>query len=324
MVIDLVCSGVSLAIHAREAGDDVAALRQSVVAADHLSSMQSLAIKSMVVFIMPFIAAGMVAVSASANFIETAIAPVQSPPLGGGAALSFLQPLSAEATTAANKIDFIFISKRECCRFQGCLQGYRWRFDFVVELACICAKVCHTVAMPPRVLILPGYGNSGPQHWQSRWEATHPHFVRVQQRDWDYPVCAAWVATLDAAVCDAGDGVVLVAHSLGCLTVAHWAASASAAALARVTSALLVAPPDPSRSDFPPQIQGFDHVPQRALPFRSTVVISSNDPYDPLQQGAYFAQQWGSNVVRLDGVGHINSDSGLGDWPVGMALLTTL
>lgn len=76
-VIDLVCAGVSLPMHARDAGDDVAALRQSVVAADHLSSTQSLPIKSIVDFIMPFMAAGMVAISSSANFIETAMAPAQ-------------------------------------------------------------------------------------------------------------------------------------------------------------------------------------------------------------------------------------------------------
>lgn len=175
--------------------------------------------------------------------------------------------------------------------------------------------------MARRLLMLPGYGNSGPLHWQSRWEALHPHVVRVQQRDWDFPVCAAWVATLDAAVCDAGAGVVLVAHSLGCLTVAHWAASAAAQSLAFVAGALLVAPPDPSRADFPAQIQGFTEVPQGALPFASTVVMSTDDPYDPLHRAERYAQQWGSRLIRLDGVGHINSDSGLGDWPEGLALL---
>ena len=169
--------------------------------------------------------------------------------------------------------------------------------------------------------MLPGYGDSGPMHWQSRWEALHPHYVRVQQRDWDYPLCAAWVATLDAAVRDAGHDVVLVAHSLGCLTVAHWAASADAATLGRIAGALLVAPPDPSRADFPAQIQGFANVPLRALPFRSIVVMSSDDPYDPLQQAERFAQHWRSELVQLDGCGHINTDSGHGEWPDGLALL---
>jgi predicted alpha/beta hydrolase family esterase len=178
--------------------------------------------------------------------------------------------------------------------------------------------------MARRVLMLPGYGNSGPAHWQSRWEALHPNYVRVQQRDWEYPLCAAWVATLDAAVRDAGNEVVLVAHSLGCLTVAHWAAGADATTLARIAGALLVAPPDPSRADFPAQIQGFADVPLQALPFRSTVVMSCDDPYDPLQQAERFAQHWGSDLVRLDEGGHINSDSGLGEWPDGHALLAEL
>lgn len=78
--------------------------------------------------------------------------------------------------------------------------------------------------MSVSVLILPGIGNSGPQHWQTLWQNSHPDFVRVEQRDWDRPVCAEWVAALDAAVRAAGPQAVLVAHSLGCLAVAHWAA----------------------------------------------------------------------------------------------------
>lgn len=39
----------------------------------------------------------------------------------------------------------------------------------------------------PRVLILPGRGNSGEKHWQSVWEKRDPQLRRVQQREWDNP-----------------------------------------------------------------------------------------------------------------------------------------
>lgn len=85
--------------------------------------------------------------------------------------------------------------------------------------------------MPDRTthLVLPGYQNSGPEHWQTRWEAAEPDtFRRVQQADWDHPDQNDWIARVDAAVAEAAaDGpVVLVAHSLGCVTVARWVAAA--------------------------------------------------------------------------------------------------
>ena len=73
-------------------------------------------------------------------------------------------------------------------------------------------------------LIIPGYGNSGPEHWQSLWQQQDARFRRVEQRDWWSPQCSEWVATLERAVAASGPDTVLVAHSLGCGLVAHWAA----------------------------------------------------------------------------------------------------
>src|ERR1700759_5521268 len=99
----------------------------------------------------------------------------------------------------------------------------------------------------PKVLVLSGYQNSGAGHWQTRWEALDPGLVRVQMPDWDHPARDAWCRTLDAAVSAADAPVLFAAHSLGCLTTAFWASQyASAAQLAKVAGALLVAVPDPS------------------------------------------------------------------------------
>ncbi|MCA9421865.1 MAG: alpha/beta hydrolase, partial [Nitrospira sp.] len=72
-------------------------------------------------------------------------------------------------------------------------------------------------------LIVPGIGNSDQDHWQTLWESANSEFVRVQQRDWENPVCHEWVNVLEQVVAKIGASRVLVAHSLGCLCVAHWA-----------------------------------------------------------------------------------------------------
>lgn len=174
--------------------------------------------------------------------------------------------------------------------------------------------------MSAPVLILPGIGNSGPLHWQSRWERAHPGFVRVQQRDWDRPVCEEWVAMLEAAVKQAGPQVVLAAHSLGCLTIAHWASGPHSA----IAGALLVAVPDPNGPNMPPDVTGYSQTPARPFPFPSTVVISADDSYGSPEHAKRLALAWGSRVVHIGARGHINADSGLGDWDEGYNLLEQL
>ncbi|MFB6890426.1 RBBP9/YdeN family alpha/beta hydrolase [Kitasatospora sp. NPDC056327] len=175
-------------------------------------------------------------------------------------------------------------------------------------------------------LVLPGYQSSGPAHWQSRWEAADPaSFVRVEQADWDFPDPEDWVARLDAAVAAAAaDGpVVLVAHSLGCVTVARWAAGAPAGRTAAVRGALLVAPADIDRADVP-ALLGFRPVALARLPFPAVVVSSTDDPWVTPDRARHFAGAWGARHVEPGAFGHLNSDSGLGDWPLGRELLAGL
>jgi len=159
------------------------------------------------------------------------------------------------------------------------------------------------------VLILPGFGGSGPEHWQSRWEAANPSFHRVQQRDWNSPVLSEWMETLEKSVRASGPETVLVAHSLACLLVAHWAASSRLP----IHGALLVGVPDPSSPVFPKEAVGFDSIPERAFPFPSVVVASTNDPYGGADYAQQCASRWGSRFVIAGALGHINSASGLKD-----------
>lgn len=174
--------------------------------------------------------------------------------------------------------------------------------------------------MASPVLVIPGFGGSGPAHWQSRWEQAEPAFSRVGQADWDHPILSEWVANLEAAVRAAGPDVVLVAHSLGCLTVAHWAAGEHSP----VRGALLVAVPDPAGASFPAQAEGFGALPAQPLPFLSVVVASSDDPYGGLDFARRWARLWGSRLEEIGPAGHINADSGLGDWAAGRAWLDGL
>jgi uncharacterized protein len=171
-----------------------------------------------------------------------------------------------------------------------------------------------------KVLILPGIGNSGPEHWQSRWEALNPSFERVSQRDWDNPVCSEWTAALDAAVSRAGPDAVLVAHSLACLMVAHW----STGSVRPIRAALLVAVPDPDAPSFPKTASGFAPVPKQRLPFPSMVIASSTDPYARLDYARQCAWAWDGGFVNIGAAGHINAASGLGEWREGFALLEAL
>lgn len=171
-----------------------------------------------------------------------------------------------------------------------------------------------------RLLIVPGYSNSGPLHWQSLWERSLPGALRVQQHDWEHPDVDAWVAALEAAIAACAVPPVLVTHSLGGSTVAHWASRY----LRPIQGALLVAPPDVDNPEVPAPCLTFAPTPRQRLPFRSILVASRDDPYASFERSAQMARDWGSRLEDAGRVGHINSASGLGEWPWGQALLREL
>lgn len=170
------------------------------------------------------------------------------------------------------------------------------------------------------IIIVPGWRDSGPGHWQSLWAEQLPHTRRVEQDDWVSPRREAWVERLAQTVGEAaahGGPVVVVAHSLGCIATAHL----PPAVMRLIGGALLVAPADPERRGV---LADFAPVPYQTLPFRSLVVASSNDPYCPSRLAAAYARAWGSEFVRLNNAGHINVASGHGPWPLGLGLLQSL
>ncbi len=175
-----------------------------------------------------------------------------------------------------------------------------------------------------RYLIVPGWQGSPAEHWQSHWQQVLPECARVEQADWLLPQRQAWIAQLEAQIAADQRPVLLIAHSLGCVTVAHWAAQASSVLLARVRGALLVAPADVERTDCPAALLNFAPMPSQRLPFPSMLVGSSNDHAAEAQRALLFAQQWGSAATILPQAGHINVQSGHHRWEQGFAWLYQL
>ena len=171
------------------------------------------------------------------------------------------------------------------------------------------------------ILILPGWQNSGPQHWQSLWQ-TQFGYPRVEQHDWMRPLRGDWIARLEDVLLSLDGPAVLVAHSLGCQLVAAWAAHSNNTRL--VKAALLVAPGDAEREELRPVLGSWSPLVLAPLPFVSTLVASDDDPYCTLARATKFANAWGSRLVNIGAGGHINAETGLGDWPAGQALLQQL
>ena len=174
---------------------------------------------------------------------------------------------------------------------------------------------------PANILILPGWQNSGPEHWQSRWEVEHG-YPRLEQHDWQRPLRGDWIARLEDVLLQQTGPTVLVAHSLGCLLVAAWVSHSRNTHL--VTAALLVAPGDVEREALRPVLTSWSPIALQPLPFKSLLVGSQNDPLCSFERARQLAHAWGAELVDAGHAGHLNAESGLGHWPAGHALLQKL
>jgi predicted alpha/beta hydrolase family esterase len=174
-----------------------------------------------------------------------------------------------------------------------------------------------------RFLVVPGWGGSDDDHWQSCWTRADSRFEVVEQDDWDGPDLGVWIERLDRAVHRTDGPVVLVAHSLGVHLVARWAQVSDSTP---VRAALLVAPPDidhsVARGAAP--IAPFGPASSTPLPFPALLAASETDPWAPLESSARLAQDWAARFVNVGDCGHINSASGHGSWPHGLDLLGEL
>jgi len=179
----------------------------------------------------------------------------------------------------------------------------------------------------PTILIVPGLRDDMPDHWQTLLQAKLTKVACVPRMERDKLSCAAWVAELDRSLARIEGPVILVAHSGGVMMVVHWAQSHRRV----IHGALLAAPPDfetPLPEGYPTQEvlrqNGWLPTPRSPLPFPSIVAASTNDPLGRYDRVAELATAWGSRIVNVGAVGHLNPASGFGEWPRAEALIREL
>jgi len=183
------------------------------------------------------------------------------------------------------------------------------------------AAIHGTSPDPVPVLLVPGLGGSGADHWQAVWAATLSNAHLVKQRSWDQPDPQSWIAALSDAV-DELPGAIVVAHSLGCMVVAHLVNGRPSAP---ISGALLVCPPDvESEKHTPSEVRCFEPIPLPRFPFPAIVVGSESDPFVTVARARGFADRWGAQFINVGRCGHINTVSGHGPWPEGLSLLREL
>jgi hypothetical protein len=163
------------------------------------------------------------------------------------------------------------------------------------------------------ILFVPGIGDSGPEHWQSRWQERLSTARRVIQRDWNKPSRQAWVESIEREVERCARPVVCVTHSLGGVALIFAAPQIAA----NVAGAFIVAPPSENilremRSD-----PAFLPYPREPLPFPAIFVASRNDPYATMEYSRELARDLGAEFIDAGAAGHINVESGHGPWPEG-------
>lgn len=177
----------------------------------------------------------------------------------------------------------------------------------------------------PTILIIPGLRDHVEAHWQTLLAQTLPNTVTVAPLEQDKLSCQARVDAIDNTLRTIDGPVLIVAHSAGCMMVAHWALRSNRP----IVGALLAAPADvetPMPAGYPSLDQlrahGWTPIPRRRLPFPSILAASSNDPLTQLERARGFAQDWGSQLVELGPLGHLNPNSGHGPWPQAQSLIT--
>lgn len=181
----------------------------------------------------------------------------------------------------------------------------------------------------PTVLIIPGLRDHVEAHWQSLLAASLPEARTVPPLGREDLDCARKVQAIESAVASIAGPVLIVAHSGGCIMVALWARAS--AQVGRVHAALLATPPDferPMPEGYPTlaalEEGGWMPVPRTRLPFPSLVAISDNDPLGEPSRVQALAEDWGSQILRLGSVGHLNPASGYGPWPQAQDLIEQL
>lgn len=166
---------------------------------------------------------------------------------------------------------------------------------------------------------VPGLGGLEPAHWMLAWKKVFPSLVLLQQDDFYNPGKNKWVGRLAEVVSSQNNQVVLITHSLGCVTTFH---AASEGLLTNVAGAFMVAMPTPDRHEFRDnEWEGFLPFPSQKLPFSNMLLASENDDYCPVNEAEKWADIYGAKYVNVGALGHVGPSAELGEWTQGQCLL---
>jgi len=176
-----------------------------------------------------------------------------------------------------------------------------------------CIEAIEALAADHDFVLVPGFKDSGPHHWQSEWQALSPVFKRITQRRWDERAIDRWITAIERMLASCGKPAILIGHSLG---------AAAACALPepfrhKVAGLFIVAPPEPS------MFHAEDVIPTGPLYAAAVVIASHDDPVMSFARAKWFAKQWNARLVDLGEAGHINCEAGFGQWRGGLELLET-
>ncbi|MFV0383996.1 RBBP9/YdeN family alpha/beta hydrolase [Paracoccus sp. (in: a-proteobacteria)] len=177
------------------------------------------------------------------------------------------------------------------------------------------------------ILIVPGLRDHVDLHWQTLLEKRLPNVVSVPPMGREDLDCARRVAAIEAAARSVNGPMIAVAHSGGCIMLAHWLRHTTR----KLTGALLATPPDfesPMPKEYPSidelEAGGWLPVPRERMPFPAIVAASRNDPLGSLARITALADDWGARLVDLGKVKHLNPASGFGDWPMADRLIAEI
>ncbi|MDT8311513.1 MAG: alpha/beta fold hydrolase [Methylophaga sp.] len=174
--------------------------------------------------------------------------------------------------------------------------------------------------MTTRILTVPGFHGSDAAHWQSWLEKEFAGSERLTGVNWESPNLYAWAETLEKQIDSKAEQVILVAHSFGCLVsavMASWRPE-------KVAGVILVAPAAPERFSLEGPIElGQKNIanivsslPDQRLNTLGVLVASENDPWMPAVQADQLSRDWSLAFYNAGQAGHINSESGYGEWPL--------
>lgn len=166
-------------------------------------------------------------------------------------------------------------------------------------------------------LLVPGYTNAGPEHWQSYIENKYSNTLRIEQDDWNSP-SELWVEKINNTINSLDSDLILLGHSCGAVAVAQWASKYQ---VDKVRALILVAPADVESENAIKPIITQRPLPTDKILYKSLVIFSENDQHLSEKRARHLAKIWGSATHLIPGAGHIHTAAGYGEWEEGEKII---